>query len=272
MKPDPVQRLGNPGGLAEPDKAKSRWPRLVVVMLAIAVLAGVGGYAYENLTREGPVTSQQVPLIKADDSPTKKRPDEPGGMAIPDQDKLVYQALSEGGGEEVVERILPPPEEPMPMPLPLPQDIEPAAGPEAAPASTDAPEAVAEVPPAPEPAAASAEVAAVAPAPTVESVAVAAVAAEADPPPTASPTGKNYLVQLAALRSADAANEAWRRLAKANADLLGELQPKVVRVDLGAEKGVFFRLRVGPLRDAATAKDLCAKLKARKMGCLVIRP
>ncbi len=259
MKPDPVQRLGDPGGLAEPDKAKSRWPRLVVAMLAIAVLAGVGGYAYESLTREGPVTSQQVPLIKADVSPTKKRPDEPGGMAIPDQDKLVYQALSEGGGEEVVERILPPPEEPLPLPLPLPRDVEPAAGREAVSAPADAPEPVAEVPP--PPAAESAEVAAVAPAPT-----------EAAPPPTASPTDKDYLVQLAALRSADAANEAWRRLAKANADLLGDLQPKVVRVDLGAEKGVFFRLRVGPLRDEANAKDLCAKFKARKLGCLVIRP
>ena len=251
MKPGPIERLGHPGGLAGPDEVSRRWPKFAAAMLAVAVLAGVGGYAYESMTRQGPVTSREVPLIKADANPTKKRPEDPGGMAIPNQDKLVYQALSGEGAETKVERILPPPEEP----IPLPPDIEPAAGPETTvPAPAEVP--VAAVPASPVPAA---EVP-----PPPEPAAVAAV----EP----SPAAESYLVQLAALRSAEAANKAWRQLTKANADLLGKLRPNIVRADLGAEKGVYFRLRAGPLRDEAAAKGLCAELKARKLGCLVIRP
>ena len=55
------------------------------------------------------------------------------------------------------------------------------------------------------------------------------------------------------------------------ADLLGELKPKVVRADLGT-KGVFFGVRAGPLGDAAEARALCVRLKARQLACYVVRP
>lgn len=264
MKIDPVQKLGRPDDPDDSGGLKRSWPKIALAIATIAVVAGVGGYAFERLSPRGPVTSREVPLVRADDSPTKIRPEEPGGMAIPDQDKLVYQALGGQGGEEKVERILPPPEEP----IPLPPDIEPAAGPGAVPEPAVPEPAVSEpvvtservvkIPPPPETTAKNTVVAAVPPVPAI-----------ATTPPS---SGKGYLVQLAALRSADAANEAWRRLAKANTDLLGALRPKVVRADLGAEKGVFFRLRAGPLRNEAAAKGLCAELKARKLDCLVVRP
>jgi hypothetical protein len=31
-------------------------------------------------------------------------------------------------------------------------------------------------------------------------------------------------------------------------------------------------MRMGPLADRAAADDLCRKLKARKVGCLVVKP
>jgi len=43
------------------------------------------------------------------------------------------------------------------------------------------------------------------------------------------------------------------------------------RVDLG-EKGVFYRVQAGPLADAAAAERLCAELKERKQGCIVVKP
>ncbi|MGB0670916.1 MAG: SPOR domain-containing protein, partial [Rhodospirillales bacterium] len=63
----------------------------------------------------------------------------------------------------------------------------------------------------------------------------------------------------------------WKRLSTANSDLLGGLDLNVVRADLGA-KGVFYRLRAGPLGTSADATALCDALKARKVGCMVIRP
>jgi hypothetical protein len=63
----------------------------------------------------------------------------------------------------------------------------------------------------------------------------------------------------------------WSRIVGKNKDALGGLTPSVARVDLG-EKGVFFRLRAGPLADRAAAESLCATLSAQNVGCIVVRP
>ena len=54
-----------------------------------------------------------VPLIRADERPTKVRPERPGGMEIPDRDKLIYHPT-----RPVVEHLLPGPEKPLPRPVP----------------------------------------------------------------------------------------------------------------------------------------------------------
>lgn len=55
-----------------------------------------------------------VPHIQADPNPFKVRPDNPGGLVIPHQDKLVYGRLGSEGHQSVhVEHVLPPPEQPM---------------------------------------------------------------------------------------------------------------------------------------------------------------
>lgn len=52
------------------------------------------------------------PIIAADTAPFKVRPENPGGMMIPHQDKLVYGRLTQGAPQPI-ERLLPPPEQPM---------------------------------------------------------------------------------------------------------------------------------------------------------------
>ncbi len=95
-----------------------------------------------------------------------------------------------------------------------------------------------------------------------------------EPPPeptvTASPITV-FRVQLAALHSRADAEAEWRRLKRANGDLLGALDAEILHVDLG-DKGVFYRLRAGPLASAAKASALCSRLKAHKLDCLVIKP
>ena len=83
---------------------------------------------------------------------------------------------------------------------------------------------------------------------------------------------KVYQVQLAASRSSERARTEWDRLRQKNLDLVGDLELTVVRVDLGKKKGVFFRLRVGPLSNVGEARQLCSALKKRRIGCLVARP
>ncbi len=74
------------------------------------------------------------------------------------------------------------------------------------------------------------------------------------------------------MRSLERAQGEWARLRRKNSDPLGNLTLSVAKAGLGPEKGVFYRLRAGPVADEAAARALCAKLARHKMGCLVVRP
>ena len=114
------------GRAAGPARPRGMQLRMVTGFAVVAAIAGLGGYVYQETTASA---VGELPLIEADDSPTKHRPAEPGGMVIPNQDKLVYEALSEYGREEKVEVLLPPPEEPLPAPTPAAQPAEAEAPP-----------------------------------------------------------------------------------------------------------------------------------------------
>ena len=82
---------------------------------------------------------------------------------------------------------------------------------------------------------------------------------------------RTYRLQLAALRSREAASKAWNRLRGQNRKLLGKHELEIERKDLGPPKGVYYRLLVGPATDRETARRLCAALAKRKVGCLVVQ-
>lgn len=87
-----------------------------VIAGAVIVFGGIIFYAYNQGMRAG--TESVAPILRADTAPTKIRPEQPGGMEVPHQDKLVYDRLNPANnappGE--VERLLPPPEAPMERP------------------------------------------------------------------------------------------------------------------------------------------------------------
>ena len=99
-----------------------------------------------------------------------------------------------------------------------------------------------------------------------------AITESVEPVPAAAEMGLGPRVQLAAFRSPERAEIGWGRIVEAHQELLGALEHWVVRVDLGAEKGIFHRLQAGPMADADMAKALCEKLHARDQGCLVVAP
>ena len=76
-------------------------------------------------------------------------------------------------------------------------------------------------------------------------------------------------VQLFSARSRERALAAWTRLSSEEKDLLGSLAHRVVKVEI-PKRGVFYRLRAGPLADKAAAKRLCGQLKRRGRDCLVL--
>ncbi|MGE4063538.1 MAG: SPOR domain-containing protein [Rhodospirillaceae bacterium] len=312
------------------------------LVIGIAAVAGIGWYMWSSgaITMDGPGGAPQ--LVKANPEPYKIKPENPGGMKVENQDKLVYDRVAKGDAPPRVENLLPGPEEPKAPPKPAPSAPE-AAQPVAPPLEAAKVEPAAPVPETPKPEAAKPEVAKPEPAkvepakpeppkevakaepakpaepnvqeqddlaalvakatggreaatgplttkpvprnqepppaaakPTEPQVAEApppvdAPVVEPAPAPPAAAMAGGFQIQLASARSEQGAMGEWNRIIAKNKEALSGLTPTVARVDLG-DKGVFFRLRAGPLADRAAADNLCAALSAQNVGCIVVRP
>lgn len=97
----------------------------------------------------------------------------------------------------------------------------------------------------------------------------AATAAATGSPAAEAPAGSGAHVQLYAARSEAEALAVWGRLSNHEKELLGSLTHRIVKADVPG-KGVYYRLRVGPLDDRAAAKRLCGLLKGRGRDCFVV--
>ena len=83
----------------------------------------------------------------------------------------------------------------------------------------------------------------------------------------AMPSGPLPAVHLASYRSKKQAERGWSQLRRAHRKLLGSLQSEITKTNLGPGKGVFYRLKAGPVADKAAAASLCRKLKNRRQYC-----
>ena len=328
--------------LSQPRRRTGLWLALFG-LVALGGAAGGGWYFLDEFLGESVDTS--VPLIRADIAPIKVRPESPGGMQVPDQDKLVYDRMQGEGEAPQVEQLLPPPETPLPLPAPPPPpqvDVAPEVAPateaevaEAAiaeatqPPPPSAPPAqpappgpislVPEQPAPPSPPKPAEAVEKLLPEPVKPNPVKTATAAppkpvepppkpvEAPPPPKpvetkpaprpAKPPAKPettvagkppkpapsppkkavkptraYQIQIAAVRSPSRAEGEWKRIQRKHRDLLGKLKLSIIKADLGPKKGIYYRLRAGPVADETAARSLCATLKKRKVGCLIVAP
>lgn len=79
------------------------------------------------------------------------------------------------------------------------------------------------------------------------------------------------MVQVGAYKDDAEAATNWQAMKKRNGDLLGALKPDIKRVDLG-DKGVWYRLRVGPFATRADAVAMCEVLRTRGGSCMVGQP
>ena len=281
--------------------------RLLAAAAAVCVLGAFGVivyYAYHEGVRAG--SESIAPLIKAEQQPYKVKPDDPGGMDVPDQDKLIYNEVSPQAGEgaQKAEHLLPPPENPLPRPTEQPEEqaqsssaasaaaapaASPAqASPTGAPSYVPQPPAPAEIPPmgqstsppaqgnAPAAAASagapSAQAAAVAPPAGAQGAKAGKAGAAGATQLAARPQHGGWRVQLGSVRSAEGARQEWAHLQSEHPDLLGALALDVRRADLGPGKGVFYRIQGGPLSGKEAANALCDRLKAVRVGGLAVEP
>lgn len=301
-QPDLLQGIGVPppplADLPDADEeARRRRRRRNRLMLGAAAIALLAGFWFLTGGESGP---QDVPVIAADGSPEKVKPEEEGGLAVPNQDVAILN-----NGEETAaaatETVVPAPEQPAapPAPPPAPVSAEPVAPAAdvtpAAPAipSVSAPD-VAAIPSVPAPtelgAPATAETAAPEPtpapaadAPTTDQTAATdpaaaptqEAAAEEAPLPKVSAAiqpvpGGNVRIQLASVKSEDSARSEWARLQRSYPAILGGLELHIERFEKSAGD-IYYRIQAGPLGDTASAKQICADLKQKNQACIVAK-
>jgi hypothetical protein len=275
-------------------------------LLAVVTLSAFAGgvwFAYDYGVRRGQELAP--PLVRADLSPTRMVPVEPGGMVVANQDKRVFDTIAATPPQTRVEQLLPPPETPLAPPPPEPRVVAPLnAVPPAmvatAPAQTATAAAVvapvAPIPdtpsrPAPGPLAEAPNgvpvpLRAAAPQPTPNDgrpLALVPPTVTATTPPAAAPRpaqqaavtppaagGALYRVQLGSFGDTKAALDNWAVLQRRHGATLAGMQPTVIAAEVNGR--TFHRLQAGPMSTSAAANELCASLKANGTDCLVVRP
>ncbi|WP_120496481.1 SPOR domain-containing protein [Kiloniella sp. EL199] len=105
------------------DPGAGLFKKLVPIGLGLIAVAVVGGGILIMLGDNKPSNNipDAIPLIEAETTPEKTKPESPGGMIIPHQDKLVLNNDSGTSANAQVEKLLPPPEIPQPPKAPEPE-------------------------------------------------------------------------------------------------------------------------------------------------------
>jgi cell division septation protein DedD len=99
-----------------------------------------------------------------------------------------------------------------------------------------------------------------------------AAAATVDQPVQTATTGGAFRIQLAAVKTHDAAQAAWKKMTKSYPDVLKGLALNIVKVDRGGADGAMFRVQGGPFASRDAAESACSKLKQKSQACLVVSP
>ncbi len=283
------------------DRARRKKGVLIGVLIGVVIAVVVAFLTFGRFVSAYRASGGDAPLIKADRSPVKVRPATPGGMEVPNQDKLIYERLRESDAARV-EKLMPAPEKPA-----LPEDEEDASDEIAQIIALEEPQ---ETPQSLEVAsttlvgedgervevmfrtisseqaqnrveqakktieAQKAQAAAVlkSSAPAKQKPAPAKSAPEK---PAAKPEAKKaapaetFAVQLVSTKNRDASEKEWTRLSKKHADALKGLPHEISEIK--TDKNTFYRLRTGVFDSRDKADAVCRKLKDKKQECLVVK-
>lgn len=233
-------------------------------------LAGVVGWLV--LAPQYAETEKEIPIIRRPQTAVKIKPENPGGMDIPNQDKTVYNIVEKKEVDTtVVENLLPKPETPkLPDIVPevvdvdtnaanLDQIVDEVSADSTKAAKPETMESAGGNVPA-KPADLLADNAKPDTAEKTETPAKAEVKpAEKDASAAAAAGG--WQIQFIASKNKAAVEKLWADLSAKYADLK-KMPHEIQTSDLGAQ-GMFYRLRAGSFADKAAASQACAELKSK---------
>jgi cell division septation protein DedD len=234
------------------NKSKLAWFFFGAIVIALAAMVVVDVWPPLSLK-----TPTDVLVVKAIDGAIKVKPADPGGMTVPHQDLLVIDLLKSGGADTgEVETLQPRASAPEPPPISAGKTDSAAADPapdSATPAVPDAPDA-----------------------PDAGSENAAAIQKKAIKAPSVKPAAKPaikqsdepvFVIQLAAFRNDEKANEIASLLSQKHSSRLKGVRLQTMRLDTGSN-GVFFRVVSAPM-SRAEAENTCTKLRRAGQDCFL---
>lgn len=257
------------GRMRPPPEPKRVMPKGLLTAVTLAAFAAIIWYAYPQGQEK--YSGVEVPIITADKSAYKFKPDDPGGMEVRHQDSTVFDPLDKK--EASVEKLLPTPEEPLDkdealkgkLETPAPalkldtQMTEVSKGTEKVVLKEEVIKAEPVTVPLKKPVKA-AEV--------TKSVAEKPVEAVKPTAAKAAPVVSGYYIQIGSYRDTSGAKTDWTKLQQKYPQFLKGLTMKTERVDLG-KKGIWNRLYAGALSEKR-AREICSVLRYENPGgCIV---
>lgn len=224
------------------EPAGAAW-RMVAVAGGLLGVIGLGAVGWWGVQRLGGTGS--VPVVEADPRPFKIRPDDPGGLRVPNQSEMILERPSH--------RAQTPAQAGRPATMAPAAEVPNLEGLRAAVAP----------PPAPVPAASPVQA-------PVQATPAAPAATVTAPGAAQSLFGGRATVQLGALPTADAARAEWDRLARRLPDLFDGRSPSILRFERDGAAPMF-RLRLTGLADNDAAARFCEQVRGRGGACVPVR-
>ena len=293
----------------EEDSDNERGP--IVIVIALITLAALLGVLWVGVNLGRQDGQSGPPILRAETAPAKSVPENRGGLQIPHTDKTVFDAINGKQADEPEELLPPPEEPIIqaeaPAPESAPSGTEATAGtdvnvadaqaaldtlieeqvetPAPSPEATETPNAPAEesvaalspppgaAEPAPTPVAEPEVPTAPNPNAELQLEVTTPPAAEVEPVPTEAPAPvitDPFFVQVTSVRTRNDALAAWDRLQGKFGSLIASYQPDIQTADLG-NRGIYHRLRVGPLEGREAAANLCAQFKQQGQDCITVK-
>ena len=258
-EPSPFSREPVMEMMIEQNKSLMKWHLIGLGCFAGLLILAVSAFFIFGSNSD----SDDVVTITATPEPVRVKPERAGGLAIPDQDKLIYNR----GREQAVrvEKMFPEPEKPV-LPEIMLKPIEPE-------------EPIVENEPLPQPikvviepsqTAAKQETLVLPPKVPVKAEPKPQPVKQQETQPAKNDDKVFWRVQLLSAQKKATAEKAWIDISKKQKALLSNMSHDIVAAEI-AGKGTFYRLQVGHFSTRDQANNLCTKLKAQKQECVPVK-
>ena len=255
----------------------------IVLILCLLISAGV----IFALTKRLPeMEENEIVVISPTPLPVKVQPENPGGLNIPDTDKVVYNRLIETDVTPVVETLFPEPEQPvLPTESIEPENREDVIVEEEPNIELFPPQNIEETPSqedkkeendggvassASQAADENLKIPAVPPAKDAVFAPAKAVIPEKNVKLQPASNKVVWHAQLLSSASKARVESSWKQISKKHAALLSDMPYKITSATIPG-KGTFYRLQVGDFADKTQVENLCAKLKKKKQECMPVK-